>query len=147
MVELSHKEKVKKYNHAYYNSLSGYLRNIFSAMCNRCNNPNNKRYKYYGARGIKVKFASFDEFYNYVIYELKAKPRGLTIDRIDNDDHYEKGNIRFVTRAENNRTRRKSNQHLKDVKQDPEFAFRRTNASCIAKYGHSRKALKEAEKI
>jgi len=28
--------------------------------------------------------------------------------------------------------------HLKGKKQDMEFAFRRTNASCIAKYGHKR---------
>ena len=41
----------------------------------------------------------------YVIDELRVDPRGLQIDRIDNDGHYEKGNIRFVTCVENNNNR------------------------------------------
>jgi len=64
-----------------------------------------KQYKDYGGRGIKVKFTSFEDFYNHIINTIKIDPRGLTIDRIDNDGHYEKGNIRFVSRAENNRNK------------------------------------------
>lgn len=38
---------------------------------------------------------------NYVVDILKVDPRGFDIDRIDNNGHYEKGNIRFVTHKEN----------------------------------------------
>jgi len=43
---------------------------------------------------------SADDFRDYVINELKVDPRGLQIHRIDNDGHYERGNIVFVTREE-----------------------------------------------
>ena len=111
------KASTRRYNHSenrkiaqrhyYCYTIKGRLRCIFNKMSHRCNNPENTDYNYYGGRGIKVKFVSFNDFYDYVTNELKADPRGLTIDRINNDGHYERGNIRFVTRAENNRNKRK----------------------------------------
>ncbi len=91
----------------YYQTIIGCLHNRFSNMKQRCNDPKIKSYKNYGGRGIKCLFKSFDEFANYVINELKVDPRNLIIDRINNDGHYEKDNIRFVTQAENNRNKRK----------------------------------------
>lgn len=92
----SNKRRFKK----YYATTNGYLRNIFSSILNRCNNPKERMYYRYGGRGIKMYFTS-DEFVNYVINELQIDPRGLDCDRIDNDGHYERGNIRFVTHKEN----------------------------------------------
>ncbi len=88
----------------YCNTIKGRLRRTYGDMNNCCNNPKNKRYHRYGGRGIELKFTS-DEFVDYVVNELQIDPRGLTIDRIDNDGHYEPGNIRFVTRVENNKNR------------------------------------------
>jgi len=105
-------ERDKKRKKIANQTIKGHLRFTFSRILGRCNNPKNKSYKYYGGRGIKVKFASPDDFYDYVVNELKADPRGLTIDRIDNDGDYQRGNIRFVTRAENNRNKpRKRRNH------------------------------------
>lgn len=87
----------------YYNTIRGYLRYVWLNMLFRCNNPKDSNYKYYGGRGIKVKFTSFENFYDYVVNKLNADPRKLTIDRIDNNGNNELGNIRFVTQAENNR--------------------------------------------
>ncbi len=84
-----------------------HLRRVFAGMIYRCGNPNGIGYKNYGGRGIKVLFASSDEFIDYVVNVLKVDPRGLTIDRINNDCNYERGNIRFVSQAENNRNRSK----------------------------------------
>ncbi|KKK87242.1 hypothetical protein LCGC14_2755180 [marine sediment metagenome] len=84
----------------YHSTIVGYLRNTYSGMKTRCNNFENKRYKDYGGRGIKLNFSS-DNFVDYVINKLQIDPRGLTIDRIDNNGHYEPGNIRFITAKEN----------------------------------------------
>ena len=96
-----HNQNAKKHKQ----TIVGYLRCLFQAIKYRCNNPNNPRYKDWGGRGIKCRFKNADEFINYVINRLQIDPHGLTIDRIDNDGHYEPGNIRFVTRSENNKNK------------------------------------------
>lgn len=74
-----------------------------------CNKPgSSKHYKNYGGRGIQLKFTRTEwiEFFieNFDWYELMHKD----IDRIDNDGHYEPGNLRLVTRSENLKNRRSS---------------------------------------
>lgn len=101
-----HCEQIAEYRQEYNNTIVGHLRNVFGNAKRRCNNPKNKQYKNYGGRGIKCLFVSSDEFVNYIVNELQIDPRGLTIDRINNDGNYEPGNIRFVTLAENNRNKR-----------------------------------------
>lgn len=64
----------------------------------RCNNPNDPMYHRYGGRGILFLFSSFEEF----IGHIGPKPKGLTLDRIDNDGHYEAGNVRWATREQQN---------------------------------------------
>ncbi|GAG94210.1 unnamed protein product, partial [marine sediment metagenome] len=88
-------------------TIAGHLRNIFGNILYRCGNIKCRAYKYYGGRGIQNKFKSSDEFVDYVINVLKVDPRGLQIDRIDNNGHYEKGNIRFVTCKENCNNKRR----------------------------------------
>ena len=103
----THKKERAKYDKDYCHTLIGNLRHRFVFIKQRCNNSKCINYKYYGGRGIKVKFKNADEFVNYVINELQIDPRGLTIDRIDNNGHYEKGNIRFVTAKVNANNKRK----------------------------------------
>jgi hypothetical protein len=102
-----HRMKIRRFHRQYFKTLIGRLRCMWRGMNSRCTNPKSTGYKYYGGRGIKVEFASFDDFYDYVVNKLRADPRGLTIDRIDNDGNYKKGTIRFVTKAENNRNRKR----------------------------------------
>ena len=101
------KASLKRSRTKSYGTIWGYLGFIYIGMIRKCNNPDCKDYKYYGARGIKVCFKSLDDFRDYVMNVLQVDPRGLTIDRINNDGSYEKGNIRFVSQAENNRNKRK----------------------------------------
>ena len=70
----------------------------------RCTNPKFHQWKDYGGRGIQFKFASFEEFYG----ELGPRPLGTTIERNNNDGHYEKGNVRWATRKEQQANRRNS---------------------------------------
>ncbi len=85
----------------------GHLRRVFAAIKHRCNNPSNGAFKNYGGRGIQNKFSSVDEFVDYVVNKLQVDPRELHIDRINNNGHYEKGNIRFVTCKENNNNKKR----------------------------------------
>jgi hypothetical protein len=75
-------------------------------MRQRCNNPKCPGYKTYGQRGIKCKFKNADEFVDYMTSTFKQHPKGLEIDRINNDGHYEPGNLRLVTKSINLSNRR-----------------------------------------
>ncbi len=101
----NHKKEAVENWQKYNNTINGHLRSIFSSMKFRCTNVKAHNYKHYGGRGIKVCFVSADEFVTYVINELRVDPRGLTIDRIDNDRHYEPGNIRFITNTKNQKNK------------------------------------------
>jgi hypothetical protein len=58
-------------------------------------------YEAYGGRGIEFKFASGMMLAVYVLQTLGARPsRAHSLDRVDNDGHYERGNIRWATREE-----------------------------------------------
>ena len=98
-------EVQRKSKRKYRDTIKGHLALIFNAICRRCTNSSCENFKYYGGRGIENKFASLNDFRYYVTEILGADPRGLQIDRIDNNGHYEKGNIRFVTAKENSNNR------------------------------------------
>ena len=99
-----HPEKIREYRQ----TLVGHLRRMLQRMKQRCESPKHDSYKYYGGRGIKLKFTS-DEFVDYVTNDMSIKDikqiKGLQIDRINNNGHYERGNIRFVTAKANSNNR------------------------------------------
>ncbi len=68
----------------------------------RCNNPKMRRYNRYGGRGIKFLFNSYEEF----LAEVGRKPSPkYTLNRIDNNGHYEKGNLEWTTYSKQNSNR------------------------------------------
>lgn len=79
----------------------------FMAASQRCNNPNNPGFKNYGGRGIKFLFDSFEQF----IKEVGPRPDNHSLDRINNDKHYERGNVRWATRKEQILNRRPVNRN------------------------------------
>jgi hypothetical protein len=75
---------------------------IYCAAKLRCGNPNNWNYAYYGGRGIRFLYTSFEQFYS----DVGEPPPGGTLERCDNDDHYEPGNCRWATQREQNNNKR-----------------------------------------
>lgn len=69
----------------------------------RCTNKKDKDYARYGGRGIQFQFDSFEHFLQCVGF--KPGP-AYWIERIDNNDHYRPGNVRWSTAKDqcNNRS-------------------------------------------
>jgi hypothetical protein len=85
------------------------LQGRITAIIQRCTNPNDKNWKNYGGRGIEFRFSSTKECADYLTSLHPAEDwRGLEIDRIDNNRHYEAGNLRRATQAQNRQNRRKT---------------------------------------
>jgi len=73
----------------------------YHAMLDRCQNPNNKYYSYYGGRGITVcdewkGLNGFSQFLN----DMGKRPKGKTLDRVDNSKGYSVENCRWATRSQ-----------------------------------------------
>lgn len=84
---------------------------VWSGIKTRCYNRNRDDYKYYGGRGISLsdEFFDFMAFYRYVSRLdgfNKIERRKLTIDRIDVNKNYERGNLRWATRQQQVQNRR-----------------------------------------
>lgn len=78
----------------------------WKGMIARCIYPNNPRFKDYGGRGITVCQRWINSIHDFLA-DVGAMPGpGYQLDRIDNNGHYEPGNVRWVTRKENARNKR-----------------------------------------
>ena len=78
---------------------------IFHGIKNRCENLNEPAYMHYGGRGIKCCFTSVMDLLD-AIGERPSTDH--SVDRIDNDGHYEKGNVRWSTALEQSHNTRKN---------------------------------------
>lgn len=69
----------------------------------RCTNRKDKNYKNYGGRGIRFLFSSFPQFLKHI--GPRPSPK-LSLNRIDNDGHYQPGNVEWATASEQRRNQR-----------------------------------------
>lgn len=100
------------YNKWQHKKLIQCIRSRYHNAVSRCTDGSNINYHNYGGRGIQCRFENVNDYIDHIINDLKGdtfvKIRELDIDRIDNDGHYEVGNLRLVTRSENLKNRRKT---------------------------------------
>lgn len=84
--------------HAWYNAYR------------RCHVETDPSYEYYGGRGITMctewhppSEVGFVRFFRHI----GLRPEGMSLDRIDNDDGYRPGNVRWATRSVQNSNQRR----------------------------------------
>ena len=89
---------------------------ILKSIKTRCNKPNSENYKWYGGRGIKCLIT--EEELKFLWFRDKAylmnKP---SIDRKENDGHYELGNCEFIEMDINLKKSHKDNPRTKTILQ------------------------------
>lgn len=83
-----------------------HLTAIMRGANQRCSNPNDEGYKNYGGRGIEFRFPSTHDGALWVYTHLGLPPKGHSIDRINNEGHYEPGNLRWADRKTQNANKR-----------------------------------------
>jgi len=75
-------------------------------MLQRCTNPKHISWHYYGERGVTVcnRWRDFTVF----LTDMGDRPSPHhSLDRIDNDGNYEPGNVRWATRIQQGKNRRR----------------------------------------
>lgn len=89
---------------------------IYHDIKSRCTNPSHQKYSDYGGRGIRICEEWRKDFWSFV-RDVGPRPDDSKtaggraywqLDRIDNEGHYEPGNVRWASPSEQVRNRRRS---------------------------------------
>lgn len=96
----------RKYIKKYKNKPRSRLGSCYYHMVRRCYNPKDSSYRLYGARGITICEEWLNDREKFIKWGLEnGYKRGLSIDRIDNNQGYRPQNCHFIplTQQQNNK--------------------------------------------
>lgn len=82
------------------------LYETWEQMIQRCTNPNHKSYSNYGDRGISF-CPTWKEFPQF-LRDMGERPKGMTLERKNNNKGYSKRNCKWATRTEQNSNTRRN---------------------------------------
>lgn len=106
-------------NRATHGQYKNQLYSVWADEKTRCLNHNSNNFHNYGERGIAISDEFKNDFYNWYVYvsslplfEIREE-LNLTIDRINNDGNYERGNLRWATKSEQVRNQRPRKKYKK----------------------------------
>lgn len=87
--------------HGQHNTKEYHAWESMKARCDRLSHP---QYPNYGGRGIHYEpaWADFENFFN----DLGPCPRGLSLERVDNERGYSRDNCKWASRSEQNFNKR-----------------------------------------
>lgn len=95
----------KNFKHGYARRGHNQEYDAYLNAKSRCQDPNHKSFYNYGGRGIEFRFTSIEDW----MQEVGIRPHpSLSIDRIDNNGHYEIGNLKWSTDKEQRANQRNS---------------------------------------
>jgi hypothetical protein len=89
---------------------------VWQGIKARCTNQKNKRWKDYGGRGIQMCDEWLNSFSAFFACVGKRPSMAHTIDRINNDGHYEPGNVTWATKSQQSKNRRPYKQPNRTLK-------------------------------
>ena len=89
------------------------LQRAYENMRQRCEYVGYNQYHRYGGRGIKKLFKNCKEFCEWAL--ANGYEEHLSLDRIDNDGHYEPSNCRWVTHRENDCNKSTTSKHGNNI--------------------------------
>jgi len=84
----------------------------YQGALNRCTNARCRQWKWYGGRGIEFRFRDFQEFFDALGFRPSSEH---SVDRIDVDGHYEKGNVRWATIKEQHENTQRAKARLNEL--------------------------------
>lgn len=91
------------------------------AQLQRCTNPRAASFERYGGRGVEFRFSSVNEAAHWVAENLGVASQEMQLDRVNNNGHYEPGNLRWSTPVQNQNNTRVSGGRQRFI------AFRKTH--------------------
>ena len=115
---------------------------VWWQMIQRCRNPKHKAYRNYGGRGIAVcdRWKSFENF----ALDMGEAPHGLSLERKDNDGHYDPSNCVWATASQQSRNTRTSKLTADQVREMISLLKSGETQKAVAeRFGVSRSAVRK----